>query len=145
MGKRFIMIYCPALTCRSSEQISFFWLREREKGSADIPFVACAVSSSFTLTDWTVNKRDWCNSQYLYLEVDLLSQFFSLVVLCTGVAVGGQRQEGRAHGAATRLTAEVLGPAGEQVVMLSCHKSTSCSTLQTFRDLHFFKKSLVII
>ena len=52
----------------------------------------------------------------MYLEVDLLGQLFSLVVLCAGVAVGGQSQEGRTHGAATRLTAEVLGPAGKQVV-----------------------------
>lgn len=49
------------------------------------------------------------------LEVDLLSQLFGLVVLGTGATVGGQGQEGRAHGAATRVTAEVLGPAGDQV------------------------------
>lgn len=48
------------------------------------------------------------------LEVDLLSQLFGLVVLGTGVTVGGQGQEGGAHGAATRLTAEVLGPAEER-------------------------------
>lgn len=61
-------------------------------------------------------KNESYNSQRTYLEVDLLGQFFSLVVLCAGVAVGSQSQEGRAHGAATRLTAEVLGPAREQTV-----------------------------
>lgn len=52
--------------------------------------------------------------QCSYLEVDLLGQFLGLVVLGAGVAVGGQRQEGGAHGAAASLAAEVLGPAGEE-------------------------------
>ena len=68
-----------------------------------------------------------CCSQQLYLEVDLLSQLFSLVVLCAGVTVGGQSQEGGAHGdPPTRLTAEVLGPAGQhmlhgEVILLQEH------------------------
>lgn len=52
--------------------------------------------------------------QCSYLEVDLLGQFLGLVVLGAGVAVGGQRQEGGAHGAAASLAAEVLGPAAEE-------------------------------
>lgn len=84
MGKRFIMVHCPALI------------------SHRVPVTAS-----------------------LYLEVDLLGQLFSLVVLCAGVAVGGQSQEGRAHGAATRLTAEVLGPAREQVRSSCCQEHLS--------------------
>lgn len=91
----------------------------RRKISTGVP-VACAVSSSValgvkSLTELGI-KCDLCNSQCSYLEVDLLGQLFSLVVLSAGVTVGCQSQEGRAHGAAARLTAEVLRSAGEQTV-----------------------------
>lgn len=46
----------------------------------------------------------------LYLESDLLGQFFRPTFLCTGAAIGAQGQEGRAHGGTTHLTDEVLGP-----------------------------------
>lgn len=102
-----------------NEQISFFYVpREKKANSSRHYFDAHAVSSIFalrvTLLTELCIKREPSKSQCLYLEVDLLGQFFSLVVLGAGVAVGGQSQEGRAHGATTRLTAEVLGPAGEQ-------------------------------
>lgn len=51
----------------------------------------------------------------LNLEVDLLSQLLGLVVLGAGVAVGRQREQSAAHGAAAAFTAEVQGSAREQV------------------------------
>lgn len=110
MSQHWLNLLCLAVSVQSEE---------KENGSRH-SFVACAVSSSFALgvkllTELWIKRDSW-NSQCLYLEVDLLSQFFSLVVLGTEVAVGGQSQEGGAHAAATRLTAEVLGPAGEKAV-----------------------------
>lgn len=69
-------------------------------------------------------KREPSTSRPLYLKVDLLGQFFSFVVLGTEVAVGGQSQEGRVHGAATCLTAEILRPAREQLVQKKQKKQT---------------------
>lgn len=48
-----------------------------------------------------------------YLEVDLLRQLLGLAVGGAGVAAGGERQEGVAHGAAAGLAAEVQGPGGK--------------------------------
>lgn len=81
----------------------------------------------------------------MYLEVDLLGQFFSLVVLCTGVAVGSQSQESRAHGAATRLTAEVLGPAREQTVNGKVILPQEELSSHNFKRLQFLKKSLLTV
>lgn len=52
----------------------------------------------------------------MYLEPDLLGQLGSAGLLCSGAAAGAQGQEGREHGGATGLAAEVLGPAREHKV-----------------------------
>lgn len=141
MGRR---VYCPTLACNSTEQISFFYTKREEKeNSRGRSFVACAVSSSLALRVKSLTelwiKHDSCNSHCLYLEVDLLGQFFSLVVLGAGVAIGGQGQEGRAHGAAARLAAEVLGPAREQTAGEVTLPQEHLSIYSTCRNLHFFK------